>query len=104
MSTANQYKYIRLEGTREALRVLFVNSEIFAADVIQGIGRELLCAADVAARIDMPLVVSFQGVQGISSAFIGKAVLLNKKAKSVGVKLRFADIPAPVEDVWRRLL
>lgn len=69
---AREYKFIRLEGTREALVVVFLNPNIFAVDVIQGIGRELLFAADTAARIDMPLWLSFRGVEDMSSAMIGR--------------------------------
>src|SRR5688572_24726101 len=103
MKRTNQFKYIRLEGTRKELRVSFVNVEIFAADVIQGIGRELLSAADVASRIDMPLLLSFQGVENISSALIGKLVLLNRKAKTVGIKWKFSDMSPEVAEVFRKL-
>src|SRR5690349_8100267 len=102
MARDTAYNYVRLEGTREALLVSFNSARIFAADEIQGIGRELLLAADVASRIDMPLVVSFQGVESISSALIGKLVLLNKKARSNGIKLRFRDMSPLVEEVFQR--
>ena len=104
MASTIQYKYIRLEGTREALVVGFLNSNIFAVDVIQGIGRELLFAADTAARIDMPLWLSFQGVEDMSSAMIGKLVLLNRKAKTVGIKLHYREMSPAIEDVFRKLM
>lgn len=91
-----QTKYVRLVGTREALNVFFQNGEITLASEIQGIGRELMQAGEVASRIDMPLVVNFQGVRRISSALIGKLVLLNKKTVAEGVKLEFREIAAPV--------
>jgi anti-sigma B factor antagonist len=98
------YKHLRLEGTREALIVFFISPKIFTADEIQGVGRELLRAADVAARIDMPLVVNFQEVESVSSAFVGKWVLLNRKAKSHGVKLRYRNMSPVVDEVFRRTL
>ncbi len=95
------YKYVRLVGTREALNVFFPNPEIVLASEIQGIGRELMQAAEVAARIDMPLVINFQGVRRISSALIGKFVLLNKQARSVGVKLTFREVADSVQAALR---
>lgn len=99
---AREYKFIRLEGTREALVVVFLNPNIFAADVIQGIGRELLFAADTAARIDMPLWLSFRDVEDMSSAMIGKLVLLHRKAKTVGVKLQFREMSPVIASVIRK--
>lgn len=94
-----QTKYVRLVGTREALNVFFQNGEITLASEIQGIGRELMQAGEVASRIDMPLVVNFQGVRKISSALIGKLVLLNKKALAEGVQLEFREMSDPVRMV-----
>ena len=104
MAKEHLYKHLKLEGTREALVVVFISPQIFAADEIQGIGREILLAADVAARIDMPLIVSFQGVESISSALIGKLMLLHKKARSHGIKLRFSHMSSLVEEVFRRTI
>jgi len=95
------YKYVRLVGTREALNVFFHNAEIVLATEIQGIGRELMQTVELAARIDMPLVVNFQGVRKISSALIGKLVLLNKKARAESVKLEFREISDPVRKVMK---
>ena len=94
-------KHLRLVGTRGALTVFFQNAEIVLASEIQGIGREFFQAVEVAVRVDMPLVVNFQGVKQVSSALIGKLVLLNKKARSEGVKLEFRDIPPAIRKVMR---
>jgi hypothetical protein len=104
MAKENAYKHLRLEGTREALLVFFKDPKIFTAEAIQGIGRELLLAADVAARIDMPLLIDFQTVESVSSAFVGKWVLLNKKARSHGLKLRCCHMSPVVEEVFRRTM
>ena len=99
----SSYKYIRLVGTREALNVFFQNTEIVLASEIQGIGRELLQALQVAVRIDMPLVINFQGVHKISSAMIGKLVLLNKKSRSERVNLQFREMADSIHNVIRRV-
>ena len=93
------YKFVRLIGTRESLNVFFLNAEIFLASEIQGLGKELMQTLDVAIRIDMPLVVNFQGVRSISSALIGKLVMLNKKARASRVKLEFREMNDAVRNV-----
>ncbi len=97
-------KYLRLVGTREALNVFFQNAEIELASEIQGIGREFLQAGRLAARIDMPLVVNFQGVQRISSALIGKLVLLARKTRAEGVKLEFREMSDAVQTVIQKVM
>ncbi len=98
------YKYLRIVGTHEALNVFFQNAKIELASEIQGIGREFLQVGRVAARIDMPLVVSFQGVQRISSALVGKLVLLHKKTRAEGVKLEFREMSDGVRAVIQKTM
>jgi anti-anti-sigma regulatory factor len=95
------HKYLRLVGTRKALNVFFQNAEIDLASEIQGIGKEFFQAVEVAARVDMPLVVNFQGVRRISSALVGKLVLLNKKTRAEGVKLEYREMSDAVRNVIR---
>lgn len=102
MGSTKANKYIRIEGTRAGLVVQFTDTSIFAVDTIQGIGRELLAAADLAVQIDMPLIVSFQGVEDMSSALIGKLVLVNRKLKQHEVKLHLRDMSPSLEAMIRR--
>ena len=98
------YKYLRLVGTHQALNVFFQNAEIDLAPEIEGIGREFLHVGRVAGRIDMPLVVNFQGVQRISSALVGKLVLLHKKTRAEGVKLEFREMSDGVRAVIQKVM
>ena len=91
-------------GTRAALNVFFQNAEIDLASEIQGIGSEFLHVGRVAARIDMPLVINFQGVKRISSALVGKLVLLDKKTRAEGVKLEFRDMSDGVRSVIQTVM
>lgn len=84
--------------------MFFQNAEIDLASEIQGIGREFLRAGRVAAKIDMPLVVNFQGVQRISSALVGKLVLLEKQARVEGVKLEFLEMSDGVRAVIQKVM
>jgi anti-sigma B factor antagonist len=102
MVDAKSFKRLMLEGTRTGLVVRFASSKIFAVDEIQQIGREFLRAVDLAVRIDMPLILSFRGVEDFSGALVGKILLLRKKVKSQGIKLRICDISPALREVFRR--
>jgi anti-sigma B factor antagonist len=78
----------------------FTSAKILDEELIQQIGRELMDLVDAAAETKK-LRVSFHGVQFMSSAMIGKLVLLNKKAKSRGVQLKFCDISPNVLEVFK---
>ena len=87
MANDYSYQYLRLEGTKDALVVSFIVRELVTMEDLQEVGTELLMACVTASRIDMPLVLSFEGVEAISSALIGKVVLLNKKLRGAGLRL-----------------
>ena len=101
-ASENPYRHLRLEGTRDALVVFFLSPKIVTDDDIEQVGGELLTAADTAARIDMPL--SFRAVQMISSALVGKVVLLNKKMRATGTPLSLCDMSPMVAEVFRSVL
>ena len=65
---------------------------------------ELMSVLELASRVDMPLVVSFRGIEQISSALIGTLVLVNKKAKSLGVVWKMCEMSPAVAEVFRRIL
>jgi hypothetical protein len=96
-ATAHDYKYLHVHGTRQALLVTFVNAMIFESDLVQGIERELQVAAELAARIDMPLVLSFRGVDDVSSELIEKVGVLGLALKNSGINLQIANLSPAVE-------
>ena len=83
--------------------LVYFNCTDIVFESLAGIGTELMSVFELAFRVDMPLVVSFRGVEHISSALIGKLVLVNKKAKSSGVVLRLCDMSPAVAEVFRRI-
>ena len=103
-ASENPYRHLRLEGTRDALVVFFLSPKIVTEDDIEQVGGELLTAADTAARIDMPLALSFRAVQMISSALVGKVVLMNKKMRATGTPLSLCDMSPMVAEVFRSVL
>jgi len=94
------YRHIRVEGTRRAIVVYFNRSEFRAVDEIQQLGRELLAAADVAARVDMPLLVNLAALTNMSSAVLSKLVFLGKKAKHHGIALMFCALSPEIAKLF----
>lgn len=91
---------LRTQETDEALVVSFTDSKILDEARIQSIGAELIDAAERAAA-NKRLVVNFDGVAFMSSAMIGKLVLLNKKCKTDGIALKLCEIAGNVQEVFK---
>lgn len=88
----------REEG--DVLVVNFTDAKILDEARIQQIGKEMMEMA-AAAETNKKLLVNFQGVQFMSSAMIGKLVLLNKKSKAATVDLKFCSISPNVLEVFK---
>ena len=89
--------------SREEEGVLIVNftdAKILDEARIQQIGTELM-EMNAAASQTKKMLLNFQGVQFMSSAMIGKLVLLNKKSKGAEVELKFCDISPNVMEVFK---
>lgn len=96
MDGLRQYRRIRVEDTQEALRVSF-NSPYLQSDMeIEEAARELFAVVGVAAAMGKPMLLSLGGVEGISSAFLGKLVTLNVRAKASGIGLQLCDVPPAI--------
>lgn len=77
----------------------FRDAKILDEAIIQSIGQELGQAADQA--VAKKLVVNFRNVSFMSSAMIGKIILLNKKCKAADVKLKLCEISPNVMEVFK---
>ena len=82
------------------LIVNFTDAKILDEARIQQIGTELMEMV-AAASTNKKMLLNFQGVQFMSSAMIGKLVLLNKKAKTSEIELRFCNISPNVLEVFK---
>ena len=91
---------LRTQETDGVLIVYFNDTKILDEPKIQKIGTELM-NAPTNATSDKRLVLNFTGVGFMSSAMIGKLVLLNKKCKTDGVALKLSDISGNVSEVFK---
>ncbi len=92
---------LRTQENEGVLVVSFTDSKILDEAKIQKIGSELIAAADTAAAAEKKMVLNFTGVDFMSSAMIGKLVLLNKKCKMDSVDLKLSDICGNVQEVFK---
>jgi anti-sigma B factor antagonist len=92
---------LRTQEVEDVLVVYFTDAKILDEARIAQIGQELMAAAASAAQKQKKMVLNFQGVQFMSSAMIGKLVLLNKKCKTDEVVLKMCNISANVLEVFK---
>lgn len=91
---------LKTQEVEEVLVVNFTDAKILDEARIQQIGQELMsCAASASQKKKM--LLNFQGVAFMSSAMIGKLVLLNKKCKTDEVTLKMCTISPNVMEVFK---
>lgn len=100
MAKSFVYTYIELKDVGDVLGVSFKQSSILDQRTIDEIGRELE-QAELEASSNRKLLVSFQGVDFMSSAMLGKLVQLHKRCKADKIKLKFCSIANNPLDVFR---
>ena len=81
----------------EVLVVQFTAQKILTDTIIAQIGRELLALVDEAGG---KLLLNFQGVTFMSSAMIGKIVLLSKKCGSAKTVIKLCNIAPSIMEVF----
>jgi anti-anti-sigma factor len=81
----------------DVLVVQFQSQKILSDVLIAQIGRELLELADQA---DGKMLLDFRGVSFMSSAMIGKIVLLNKKCKQNKTTIKLCNISPSIMEVF----
>jgi anti-anti-sigma factor len=91
--------YIR--ETADEIIVFFTDAKIVDEAQIQEVGGGLLDICKQATSTAKRLLVDFRGIQFMSSAMIGKLVLLSKAAKQRSLDLRFANISPNVLEVFK---
>lgn len=91
---------LKTQEVEEVLVVNFTDAKILDEARIQQIGQELMNCATTAAQ-KKKMLLNFLGVQFMSSAMIGKLVLLNKKCKTDEVILKMCSISPNVMEVFK---
>lgn len=87
------------EEKGDVLVVYFNDTKILDEAKIQQIGKELM--EKVAQAASKKLLLNFQSVTFMSSAMIGKLILVNKKCKAEDIKLKMCNISENVMEVFK---
>jgi anti-sigma B factor antagonist len=91
---------LKFQEVEDVLVVYFTDAKILDEARIQQIGKELMEMV-VKAGAGHKMVLNFQGVQFMSSAMIGKLVLLNKRSKTEKIELKLCMISPNVLEVFK---
>jgi len=90
---------LRSEEKGEILVVYFNDAKILDEAKIQQIGNELM--EKVGEAPNAKLLLNFSNVTFMSSAMIGKVILVNKKCKGAKVNLKLCEISDNVMEVFK---
>ena len=90
---------LRVKETDDSLNAEITDAKILDEGTILQTGKELM---DLLPRsAGKRILVNFRRVQFMSSAMIGKLVLLNKQSKAAEVELKFCSISPNVLEVFK---
>jgi anti-sigma B factor antagonist len=79
--------------------VSFADSKILDEQVIQEIGDELFALIDEHYKVK--LLLNFENVDYLSSAALGKLIILNRKVREENGDLKFCSIKPKIYDVFK---
>ena len=92
---------LRFEENEDGLLVSFTDSKILDEGTILQTGKELMEMLERSLDHKRKMMLDFKRVSFMSSAMIGKLVLLNKKAKAEEVELTLRNITPNVYEVFK---
>jgi anti-sigma B factor antagonist len=98
METTKEYKRIDVSEVDGVTVVRFKDEKIIEDEVIEEMGQELFELVEVQG-VDR-ILVSFRGVDFVSSAAFGKFLTLDKKTKAVSAVLRLSNIRPEIYEVF----
>ena len=90
---------LTIQDRGDVVLVTFAQSRILDEGAIRVIGKDFE-KLTLEAAADRKLLVSFRGVDFMSSAMIGQVVMLHKKCKADNIKLKLCDICPQVLEVF----
>ncbi|MBX3411173.1 MAG: STAS domain-containing protein [Pirellulales bacterium] len=90
---------LTIQDRGDVVLVTFAQRRILDEGAIRAIGKEFE-KLTLEAAADRKLLVSFRGVDFMSSAMIGQVVMLHKKCKADNIKLKLCDICPQVLEVF----
>lgn len=93
-----EYQRLKLSEIGEVTVVRFMDKRIIDEAVIQELGSELFALVEKDKRESV--LLSFESVEFLSSAALGKLITLDKKVKAQGGKLKLTSIRPEIYEVF----
>ena len=93
-----QQSYVRISRDPECIRVEFSEKHIIDEVVIRAIGNELAKLVDDSPR--PRIVISFKGVEHLSSAALGTLITITNRVKAKDGQLRLCDIHPQIMQIF----
>ncbi|REK09439.1 MAG: anti-sigma factor antagonist [Planctomycetota bacterium] len=100
MAKGFKYTFLELSDAGEVLVANFNQASILDQAVIDQIGREFE-QVELEAAGNRKLLLSFQSVEYMSSAMLGKLIQLHKRCKADKIKLKLCSIAKNPLDVFK---
>jgi len=97
---AIKYHYLKVRDVENVVVAEFIQSSILDETAIDRVGKEfeqLVLEAATAKK----LVLNFQAIEYMSSAMIGKLILLQKKAKAAKIKFKASNVRGNIAEVFQ---
>ena len=93
-----EYQRVKLSEIGDVTVVRFVDRRIIDEAIIQDLGSELFSLVEQDKRES--LLLSFENVEFLSSAALGKLITLDRKVKAQGGKLKLTSIRPEIYEVF----
>lgn len=93
-----EHRRVKLSEVGDVTVVRFVDRKILDAASIQELGEELFALLEEDDR--RSLLLNFENVEFLSSAALNKLIIMDKKAKSCGGRLKFSDLRPEIHEVF----
>jgi anti-sigma B factor antagonist len=90
---------IATSSVEDATVVRFLDHRVFDDATVREVGDQLLDLQ--ARRRELPLILDFSGVELVSSAMLGKLILLQRRVDAAAGRMRLCELTEGVRAVFR---
>lgn len=94
----SDFECIQLQDVEDVAVIKFSDEKVVDPARIEKLGKELLSLADADER--QKLLINFENVRFFSSAAINKLIVLEKRVRARGAKLRLSNLRQEVKDLF----
>ena len=97
---AIKYHYLRVRDVGQVVVAEFIQSSILDETAIDRVGKEFEQLV-LEASTSKKLVLNFKAIEYMSSAMIGKLILLSKNCKNAKIKFKVCNVTGNIAEVFQ---